>query len=70
MQIELSGFEPRPDPEQRGPVRIPVPWLRQETGSGDVVRGVARAVGVKPCTPCEARRKAMNQRVVFSPWGG
>ena len=30
-------------------------------GAGDVVAGVTRALGVKPCTPCEARQQAMNR---------
>jgi len=30
-------------------------------GAGDVVAGMTRALGVKPCTPCEARQQAMNR---------
>lgn len=50
------------------PFTIRVPFLREEIGSGDVVRQVAEAVGVEPCQPCEQRRRRMNQSVVFTPW--
>lgn len=29
-------------------------------GIGDMIAGVTKAVGIKPCSPCEARRRAMN----------
>jgi len=41
-------------------------------GAGDVVavvaKPIARAFGKEPCTPCEARRRAMNQFRFPSPW--
>lgn len=30
-------------------------------GAGDLVAGVTGALGMKPCSPCEARRLAMNR---------
>ena len=30
-------------------------------GAGDVVAGVAGALGAKPCTPCQARQQMMNR---------
>lgn len=29
-------------------------------GLGDLVARATKAVGIEPCTPCEARRRAMN----------
>lgn len=29
-------------------------------GMGDAVARVTGALGIKPCTPCEARRRALN----------
>lgn len=30
-------------------------------GMGDVIARATKAVGIKPCTPCEARRQKLNQ---------
>lgn len=41
-------------------------------GAGDafaaVAKPIARAMGKEPCTPCEARRRAMNQIRLPWPW--
>lgn len=50
------------------PLRIPIPFLKQQIGSGDVVAGITEAVGIEPCSPCEERKRKMNQRVQFTPW--
>jgi len=50
------------------PVQIPVPFLRRQIGLGDAVASVTQAVGVKPCSPCEERKKKLNQRVQLNPW--
>ena len=34
-------------------------------GLGDVVAKVTKAVGIKPCGPCERRRQWLNARVPF-----
>jgi hypothetical protein len=34
-------------------------------GLGDVVAKVTKAVGIKPCGPCERRRQMLNQRFPF-----
>lgn len=31
-------------------------------GMGDLIARATKAVGISPCTPCEARRRALNQR--------
>jgi len=51
------------------PFHVRIPFLRNEVPAGDVVAAATHALGVPPCTPCEERRKRMNQKVVFSPWG-
>lgn len=50
------------------PIRIRVPFLNHQIGSGDIVAGATQAMGIQPCEPCEERRRRMNQRVVFDPW--
>lgn len=32
-------------------------------GLGDAIAAATKAVGITPCTPCEARRRALNQAV-------
>lgn len=51
------------------PSRIRLPFLNQEIGAGDVIAGITQALGVTPCTPCEERRKRLNQRLTLTPWG-
>lgn len=50
-----------------GPRQIRVPFLRRPLGAGDAVANVTKAFGVKPCTPCEQRRRWLNQRLQFVP---
>ncbi len=33
---------------------------RAAMGLGDVVAAATKAVGIKPCTPCEARQRQLN----------
>lgn len=51
------------------PTSIRVPFLRQEIGAGDVIAGITQALGVTPCTPCEERRRKLNQKLTLTPWG-
>jgi len=30
-------------------------------GAGDVIAGITNRLGIKPCTPCEARKQALNK---------
>lgn len=63
-------WQTRQQPEQeQQPLSIPIPFLHQQVGSGDVVQGITNAMGAQPCTPCEERKKRMNQAVVFRPMG-
>lgn len=34
---------------------------RQTMGLGDVVAAATKAVGIQPCTPCQARQAALNR---------
>jgi hypothetical protein len=63
---DTAGFPP---PDDRGPVRVRVPFLRRELGAGDVIAGVTRAAGIQPCEPCEERRRKLNQLFQLQPWG-
>jgi hypothetical protein len=50
------------------PLRIPVPFLQQQTGLGDFLKAATSAVGIKPCAPCQKRAEALNRRIVLRPW--
>lgn len=52
-------------PDQR---QIRVPFLREQIGAGDAVKAMTQAVGIRSCTPCEERRRRLNQAFVFTPW--
>lgn len=57
--------QPEPQPRQ-----IRVPFLQNEVPLGDVVKRLTEVFGTQsqPCTPCEKRRQAFNQRVILMPW--
>ena len=61
------NLNPNPNPGRPG-VRIPVPFLREPVRLGDAVARITSAVGVKPCSPCEQRRRWLNERGVLNPW--
>lgn len=44
------------------PVAIARPRMR---GAGDVVAKATKAVGVRPCAPCERRRQRLNKLFPF-----
>lgn len=46
-----------------GPVRLPGPAAA--VGLGDLAKRGTAALGVAPCSPCEARARAMNGWVTF-----
>ncbi len=48
-------------------MEIKVPFIKEEIGAGDVVKAATVAAGVKPCTPCEERRRRMNASLQFVP---
>lgn len=48
--------------------RVPMPGVQQPTGSGDLVKRIAEALGFrKPCGGCDERRRLLNQYVQLVP---
>lgn len=37
-------------------------------GAGDLVAAFTKRMGIPGCTPCEQRRRAMNQAIPRVPW--
>lgn len=37
-------------------------------GAGDVIAAATKRLGVTPCSPCEARRRALNQAIPRVPF--
>jgi len=60
MEIQLD--------RNRRPIQVRVPGLHQNLGLGDAVAKVTQAVGIKPCSPCEERRRKLNEAVQFKSW--
>lgn len=65
----MVTFDPESQQYVEVPDRLRIPFLNQEIGAGDVIAGITQALGVTPCTPCEERRKRLNQRLTLTPWG-
>lgn len=51
----------------RRPFTIPIPFLREAVGSGDMVKGLTDAFHIPQCGGCEGRQAAMNRRLGFRP---
>jgi len=51
--------------DQQPRLRVPVPGLQRQVGLGDVVAGMTKAVGIKPCPPCKQRQAALNRLLAF-----
>lgn len=62
---EEFGVEPQP--QQAQPRQVRVPFIRQPIGGGDVIARMTKAVGIKPCPPCERRRQWLNRLLRFVP---
>lgn len=68
MMFNLDQRSQEQNRQQRQPVQIRVPFLSREVGLGDAIAHATQAAGVKPCTPCEQRKQALNQKVRLFPW--
>jgi hypothetical protein len=64
MQFNLHDLQQ----QEREPLRIRIPFLREQIGLGDVISNATSAVGVQPCGGCQERQQQLNQRIVFNPW--
>jgi hypothetical protein len=63
-------FDPHTAGEQEGasrPFTIPLPFLRESIGSGDMVKSLTDALSIRQCGGCEQRQEAMNRAVQFRP---
>jgi hypothetical protein len=48
--------------------QIPVPFVQQPTGLGDVIANITRRFGAQPCAPCKQRQEWLNQQVQLNPF--
>jgi hypothetical protein len=61
-------FSPNTEEEgARQPFAVPIPFLREAVGSGDLVKRLTDALHIRQCGGCEDRQNAMNQAVAFRP---
>ena len=63
----MFEFSPEKDEGARQPFTIPLPFLRQTIGSGDVVKGLTDALRIPQCGGCKERQETMNGAVEFRP---
>jgi hypothetical protein len=49
-------------------IEVRVPMLRsgRKIGLGDLIKGLTKTAGIKPCSGCQKRAQALNRRLVFS----
>lgn len=52
------------------PIRVPVPGMRRSVGLGHVVKQLTHSLGVRPCSGCEKRARALDRRVVLTAMRG
>jgi hypothetical protein len=68
-----------PRPEPSGPardsrkltprrLRLPRFLIEEPVGLGQVVKHVTKAVGVRPCDPCERRAEVLDGWIRLEPW--
>lgn len=38
----------------------------QHQGLGDTIKAITKALGVKPCTPCQKRAEKLNRMVPYN----
>lgn len=62
QEPSVGADAPAALPDARTP---PEPNGGRLRGLGDVVARVTKAVGIKPCGPCQKRREALNRLVPF-----
>jgi len=63
---QIDAEQPRTRAGQPHRVQVPAFVTKREVGLGDVIKRVARAVGIKPCAGCQRRAAALNRYVVFT----
>jgi hypothetical protein len=50
------------------PTTVPLPFVQQPVGAGDLVARMTRALGMRQCEPCKRRQAWLNQRLRFGGW--
>jgi hypothetical protein len=48
---------------------VPVPFMHEELGLGEALKGLFSWIGVQPCGGCQKRAEALDGAVRFVPWG-
>ena len=49
-------------------LHLRIPFLRQETGLGDVIHRGTAALGIPQCGGCKKRQEMLNQVLRLNPW--
>ena len=48
-------------------LKLPVPFVKQPIGAGQIVKAATQAVGIKPCTPCQQRAAKLDKLLQITP---
>lgn len=68
MQLLFPEQQQPESRELQQPANISVPFLRQQVGLGDLIAKATHGLGIAPCTPCEERRRRLNQVLQLNPY--
>ncbi len=63
-------FSPQSEVENEGvhqPLTVPVPFLREPIGLGDLVKGLTDALHIPQCGGCRERQDRFNGAMEFRP---
>jgi hypothetical protein len=58
--------EKKPQDSYPHRVRLPRFLIEEDIGLGDLVKKTTYAMGIKPCSGCESRARALNRWMTFT----
>jgi hypothetical protein len=63
----MFELPPKDDEGTRQALTVPIPFLREVSGLGDLVKGLTDALRIPQCGGCRERQERMNEAVQFRP---
>ena len=55
------------DEGTRQALTVPIPFLREASGLGDLVKGLTDALHIPQCGGCQGRQERLNEAIQFRP---
>jgi hypothetical protein len=48
-------------------MKVKIPIIKEPIGSGELIKQVTSAIGIKPCGGCQKRAEKLNRAIQFVP---